>query len=103
VRKEHLVEVGKRVRLKQNLSLLPRLLGALDAYDFAFYVISAAPQEVIQSALEGIVPPDHIHGTRFKYDPASGEIRSIERSRRATARWPCSRSSGRSCRSATTG
>ena len=79
VRKEHLVEVGKRVRLKQNLSLLPHLLGALDAYDFAFYVISAAPQEVIQSALEGIVPPDHIHGTRFKYDPASGEIRSIER------------------------
>src|SRR5438270_4366150 len=26
VRKEHLIEVGKRVRLKQNLSLLPRLL-----------------------------------------------------------------------------
>src|SRR5207248_4914106 len=25
VRKEHLIEVGKRVRLKQNLSLLPRL------------------------------------------------------------------------------
>src|SRR6266403_347168 len=59
VRKEHLVEVGKRVRLKQNLSLLPRLLGELDGFDFAFYVISAAPQEVIQSALEGIVPPDH--------------------------------------------
>ncbi len=79
VRKEHLVEVGKRVRLKQNLSLLPRLLGELDGYDFAFYVISAAPQEVIQSALEGIVPPDHIYGTRFRYDPTSGEIQSIER------------------------
>src|SRR6266550_1551427 len=64
VRKEHLVEVGKRVRLKQNLSLLPRLLGELEGYDFAFYVISAAPQEVIQSALEGIVPPDHIHVMR---------------------------------------
>src|SRR6267143_4497605 len=79
VRKEHLVEVGKRVRLKQNLSLLPRLLGELDGYDVAFYVISAAPQEVIQSALEGIVPPDHIYGTRFRYNPASGEIESIER------------------------
>src|SRR6184192_1748590 len=56
VRKEHLIEVGKRVRLKQNLSLLPRLLGELDGYEFAFYVISAAPQEVIQSALDGIVP-----------------------------------------------
>ena len=79
VRREHLVEVGKRVRLKQNLSLLPRLLGELDGYDFAFYVISAAPQEVIQSALDGIVPPDHIYGTRFHYDPTSGEIQAIER------------------------
>ena len=79
VRKEHLVEVGKRVRLKQNLRLLPGLLGELEGYDFAFYVISAAPEEVIQSALEGIVPPQHIYGTRFRYDPASGEIESIER------------------------
>ena len=79
VRKEHLVEVGKRVRLKQNLSLLPRLLGEVDGYDFAFYVISAAPQEVIQSALEGIVPPDRIFGTRFRYDATTGEIQSIER------------------------
>src|SRR6266704_4874436 len=54
VRKEHLVEVGKRVRLKQNLSLLPRLLGELDGYEFAFYVISAAPQGVIQAALDGV-------------------------------------------------
>jgi len=79
VRKEHLVEVGRRVRLKQNLGMLSRLLGELDGYGFAFYVISAAPEEVIQSALEGIVPPDHIYGTRFRYDPASGEIQSIER------------------------
>jgi 2-hydroxy-3-keto-5-methylthiopentenyl-1-phosphate phosphatase len=79
VRKEHLVEVGKRIRLKQNLHLLPKLLGEIEGYDFVFYVISAAPQEVIQSALEGIVPPDHIFGTRFRYDPASGEIQAIER------------------------
>jgi 2-hydroxy-3-keto-5-methylthiopentenyl-1-phosphate phosphatase len=79
VRKEHLVEVGKRVRLKKNLPLLARLLGELHGYDFAFYVISAAPQEVIQSALEGIVPSDHIYGTRFRYHPVSGEIESIER------------------------
>jgi len=79
VRKEHLIEVGKRIRLKQNLHLLPRLLGQLDGYDFAFYVISAAPQEVIQSALEDIVPSEHIFGTRFRYAPASGEIQAIER------------------------
>src|SRR5256884_7435234 len=75
----HLVEVGKRIRVKQNLHLLTRLLGELDGYEFAFYVISAAPQEVIESALEGIVPADHIYGTRFRYDPASGEIQAIER------------------------
>jgi predicted HAD superfamily phosphohydrolase len=40
-------------------------------------VISAAPEEVIQSALEGIVPADHIYGTRFRYDSSSGEIESI--------------------------
>ncbi|HYL20539.1 MAG TPA: haloacid dehalogenase-like hydrolase [Gemmatimonadales bacterium] len=79
VRREHLVEVGRRVRLKKNLSLLARLLGELVGYDFVFYVISAAPQEVIQSALEGIVPADHIYGTRFRYDPRSGEIQAIER------------------------
>ena len=79
VRREDLLEVGKRIRLKKNLPLLARLLGEVDGYDFAFYVISAAPQEVIQSALEGIVPPEHVYGTRFRYNPESGEIQSIER------------------------
>ena len=80
VRREHLVEVGKRIRLKQNILQLSRLLkSGIDGYSFSFYVVSAAPEEVIQSALEGIVPSDHIYGTRFRYDPASGEIRSIIR------------------------
>jgi 2-hydroxy-3-keto-5-methylthiopentenyl-1-phosphate phosphatase len=79
VRKEHLVEVGKRVRLKKNIALLSKLLEDLGGLQFSFYVVSAAPEEVIQSALEGIVPPDHIYGTRFRYDPSSGEIQSIVR------------------------
>jgi predicted HAD superfamily phosphohydrolase len=53
-------------------------------YKFSFYVISAAPQEIIQSALERIVPPDHIFGTRFRYNEASGEVESIIR---ASAGW----------------
>lgn len=77
VRKEHLVEVGKSVRLKENIHSLSRLLEDLDGNQFAFYVISAAPEEVIQSALEGIVPKDHIFGTRFRYDANTGEIQSI--------------------------
>lgn len=78
VRREHLVEVGKRVRLKKNIDLLSRLLQDLGGHQFSFYVVSAAPEEVIQSALEGIVDADHIFGTRFRY-AASGEIESIVR------------------------
>jgi 2-hydroxy-3-keto-5-methylthiopentenyl-1-phosphate phosphatase len=80
VRREHLVEAGKRIRLKQNIRLLSRIVeNAIDGYRFSFYVVSAAPEEVIQSALEGIIPPDHIYGTRFQYDSSSGEIQSIIR------------------------
>lgn len=79
VRQEHLRDVGKRIRLKRNIHLLTRLLEAVEDYSFRFYVISAAPEEVIQSALEGIVPPEHIYATRFRYDPGSGEIQSIVR------------------------
>jgi HAD superfamily phosphoserine phosphatase-like hydrolase len=78
-RKEHLIEVGKRVRLKENIPSLLRLLNSLEGHEFSYYVVSAAPEEVIQSALEGIVPPNHIYGTRFRYDSSSGEIQSIVR------------------------
>jgi HAD superfamily phosphoserine phosphatase-like hydrolase len=77
VRKEHLVEAGKRVRLKKNIALLSDLLKDLGGNQFSFYVVSAAPQEVIQSALDGIVDADHIFGTRFLYDESTGEIQSI--------------------------
>jgi 2-hydroxy-3-keto-5-methylthiopentenyl-1-phosphate phosphatase len=77
VRKEHLVEVGKRIRLKKNIPALIDLLAAgVGPHRFSFFVISAAPEEVIRSALDGVVPPQRIHGTRFHYDAASGEIRS---------------------------
>ena len=45
----------------------------------AFYVISAAPEEVIRSALEGMLPREHIIGSRFGYHADSGEIDSVER------------------------
>lgn len=79
VRKEHLHEAGKHIRLKRNITLLSNFLDNLEGFSFDFYVISAAPEEVIQSALEGIVPSDHIIGTRFDYDAETGEIRSIQR------------------------
>jgi phosphoserine phosphatase len=79
VRKEDLQEVGRRIRLKQNIGVLSRVLDSLNGFRFTFCVISAAPEEVIRSALEGMVPPERIHGTRFRYDPGSGEIQSIVR------------------------
>jgi HAD superfamily phosphoserine phosphatase-like hydrolase len=78
VRKEHLYETGKRIRLKDNIDLLYRILeNGIEGYHFDFYVLSAAPVEVIQSALEGIVPPDHIFGTEFHYKD-TGEIETLE-------------------------
>jgi 2-hydroxy-3-keto-5-methylthiopentenyl-1-phosphate phosphatase len=85
VRRSHLIETGKRIRLKHNVALFARALDSLaDGYNFHFNVISAAPQEIIQSALEGIVPADHIFGTRFRYNEETGEVESIIR---ATAGW----------------
>ncbi len=79
VRRDDLVEVGKRIRLKENIKQVYDILDKrIDGYHFDFYVLSAAPVEVIQSALEGIVPADHIFGTEFKYN-ASGEIESLVR------------------------
>ncbi|MGD0227367.1 MAG: HAD family hydrolase [Terriglobia bacterium] len=79
VRKEHLMEAGKIVRLKKNIRQLSELLAsAIPGYRFDFHVISAAPQEVIESALEDLIPADHIHGTQLQYD-RSGQVESIIR------------------------
>jgi HAD superfamily phosphoserine phosphatase-like hydrolase len=80
VRREDLVEVGRRIRLKHNIGRLVDILeGGIPGYHFSFYVVSAAPQEVVQSALEGIVPPERIYGTRLEYDASTGEIQAIRR------------------------
>ena len=79
VRKEHLYEVGKRIRLKENIALLYQILeNGIPGYHFDFYVLSAAPVEIVQSALEGLVPKDHIFGTEFQYTK-TGEIETITR------------------------
>jgi len=74
VRAEHLVEAGRRVRLKCAIpALVDFLERGVDGHRFSFFVISAAPREVIQAALRGIVPPDHIFGTELDYDAVTGE------------------------------
>jgi HAD superfamily phosphoserine phosphatase-like hydrolase len=78
VRREHLAEVGRRIRLKDNLRLLPSMLAsAAEGHDLSFRVLSAAPEEIIRAALDGVVDQDHIHGTRFQYT-AEGAIAGLE-------------------------
>jgi phosphoserine phosphatase len=80
VRRDDLVEVGRHIRLKRNIRALTELLaGGIDGYHFDFRVVSAAPEEVVYSALDGLVPRAHVFGTRFGYAQGSGEIESVER------------------------
>jgi HAD superfamily phosphoserine phosphatase-like hydrolase len=80
VRREHLIEAGRRVRLKGAIPALADFMRrGTDQYRFSFYVVSAAPREIVISALEGIIPPEHIYGTELEFDSRSGEVRSIKR------------------------
>jgi phosphoserine phosphatase len=77
VRREHLREVGNRVRLKDDLNIFARVLREHLSARFHSCVISASPREVVQSALERIVPAENVFGTEFAYDDRTGEISGI--------------------------
>jgi phosphoserine phosphatase len=80
VRRQHLVEAGRHVRIKEALpALVDSLRRGLYGNTFSFRVISAAPKELVASALAGIVPAEHIFGTEFDYEPSTGEVRAITR------------------------
>ncbi len=80
VRREHLVEAGRRVRLK---SAIPALMDFMERgtpeLKFSFFVISAAPREIVSSALASVVPPENIYGTELEFDSRSGEVTAINR------------------------
>jgi len=80
VKREHLIEAGKRVRLKDNVKLLAEILaGQVGEVAFQFVVISAGPSDVVRSALEGMVPPENVFGTEFEYDPPGRKIVAVSR------------------------
>jgi HAD superfamily phosphoserine phosphatase-like hydrolase len=80
VRREHLVEAGRRVRLRHSIPALVEFLArGCDGCRFSFFVISAAPREVVESALHGAVAPAHIFGTELEYDARTGEVQAIAR------------------------
>jgi phosphoserine phosphatase len=80
VRVEQLREAGRRVRLRSHIpQLVDFLARGIEGFRFSFYVISAAPREIVLSALDGIVPADHVLGTELDYEPGTGEVRSVAR------------------------
>ena len=80
VRPEDLAEAGRRVRLRNNLPTLVEFFDrGVDGHRFSFFVVSAAPREVIEAALDGIVAPDHIIGTELEFDDRTGEVTAIRR------------------------
>ena len=80
VRRADLLEIGRHIRLKRNIARLPALLEhGIEGHRFDFYVVSAAPEEIVHAALDGVVAPDHIIGTRLQFDAQSGEIASVDR------------------------
>src|SRR5258707_5822426 len=61
VRREHLIETGKQVRLKRDIKRSVKCLDAGAAeYRFSFYVISAAPRAAVRSGLKRCVAPARI-------------------------------------------
>jgi HAD superfamily phosphoserine phosphatase-like hydrolase len=80
VRREHLEEAGRRVRLKSAIpALIDFMERGTERHRFSFFVISAAPREIVISALDGVIPADHIYGTELEFDALSGEVRAIKR------------------------
>jgi len=78
VRQDDLIEVGRQIRLKRNIALLAEFLkDGIDGFRFDFYVVSAAPWLVVHSALQGLVPADHIIGAHFGFSADTGEVESI--------------------------
>jgi phosphoserine phosphatase len=80
VRREHLVEAGRRVRLKRaNPQLLAILEHGIPGVSASFHVISAAPRDVVASALDGIVEPGNIIATDLEFDADTGEVAAIRK------------------------
>jgi HAD superfamily phosphoserine phosphatase-like hydrolase len=77
IRAEDLRTAGKQIRLKADIPLLVELLGKLEGHHFTPYVVSAGPQEIVESALEGVIAPENIFASRLAYNE-HGEICDVE-------------------------
>ena len=80
VRREHLVEAGRRVRLKCAIPALVDFMGAAPTgYCFSFFVISAAPREIVVRHLPVRCPRNTSMARNSISMGRSGEVRAIKR------------------------
>ncbi|MDD5634627.1 MAG: haloacid dehalogenase-like hydrolase, partial [Candidatus Omnitrophica bacterium] len=78
VSKDLLYEVGKEIKLKKGvIELMSILAEGIDDYRFGTYIVSAAPKECIERAVERIFPVANIYGTTFIYK--NGIAQDVER------------------------
>jgi phosphoserine phosphatase len=75
VRREQLVEAGRRIRLKHAMPQFMRLIGGgIRGLQAKLRVVSAAPKELVVAALERVVPDDSIIATELEFDAATGAL-----------------------------
>ena len=78
VTKDLLCEVGKEIELKKGVSELVKILtDGIDNYVFSPYILSAAPKECVEKAVENILPASSVYGTTFIYK--NGVVQDVER------------------------
>ncbi len=68
VSKELLYSVGREIELKKGVPELMSILAkGIDNCRFSTYIVSAAPKECIEKAVEKIFPLENIYGTTFLF------------------------------------
>lgn len=78
VSKDLLYEVGKEVELKKGVAELMKILAeGIENCHFSTYIVSAAPKECIEKAVEHIFPAENVYGTTFIYK--NGIVQDVER------------------------
>jgi len=80
VRREHLVEAGRRVRLKSAIPALADFMKrGTEGYRFSFFCNIGSSARIVISALAGIIPPEHIYGTELELTPIRRKFVPIKR------------------------
>lgn len=74
-----LYEVGKEIELKKGVpDLIKMLAEGIENCSFSTYIVSAAPQECVEKAVENIFPASNVCGTTFIYNK-DGIVQDVER------------------------